>query len=228
MPASSRDDTGTAVESDAVEPGAAEAGSDPAEAFSYGAEIKRKALHLLALVVPVGMGWLGNPAALYVLVPVTALAVGADVLRAYSVPFNRFIRSLFGPLMREEELPEVGTGVVVNGASCVLVGATVLAALFPMDIAVPVFVMTMIADAAAALVGRRMGRHPWPGSSHTMEGSAAFVATGLAVLAFFPSVSLPAAAVGVIAGAAVEAGPLPVNDNIRVPVVSALVIVLLQ
>lgn len=227
MPASSDDDSRTAAEPDA--PAASTAVSTGApEAFSYRSEIKRKALHLLALVVPLGMGWLGYPDALYVLVPVTTLAVGADVLRAYSDAFNRFIRSIFGPLMRADELPAVGTGVVVNGASCVLVGATVLAALFPMDVAVPVFVMTMIADAAAALVGRALGRHPWPGTSHTVEGSAAFVGTGLAVLALFPSISVPAAVAGVVAGAVVEAAPLPVNDNIRVPVVSALVIVLLQ
>jgi dolichol kinase len=91
----------------------------------------------------------------------------------------------------------------------------------------------MIADAAAALVGRRFGRHRWPGSTHTVEGSLAFTATGLAVVATVPSLafSLPAfgvAALGVVVAAAAEAAPLPLNDNIRVPLTAALVVTTAQ
>ena len=191
--------------------------------FSYGAEVKRKALHLAALVVPALMVALGKPEALYVLVPGAAVAIACDVLRAYSPPFRRWIRYVFGPLMRAEEWTPVGGGVILNGATGVLVGAALLTWIVPIRLAVPVFVMFMIADAAAALVGRRLGRHPWPGRPHTVEGSLAFVATGLAVWACFPSVSFVVGVLGVLAAATAEALPLPLNDNIRVPLVAALV-----
>jgi dolichol kinase len=193
---------------------------DPERPFGYQAELKRKALHLLALVVPLGMYLLGRDAALWILVPVTSMAVGADVLRAYWKPFNRKIRSIFGPLMRTEELPDVGAGVVINGATSVLIGGTLLTLFVPLRIAVPVFVMTMIADAAAALVGRAIGRHRWPGRSHTVEGSLAFVAAGLLVLAFFP-LSWTARLTATLSAAVAEAAPLPVNDNIAVPLIAA-------
>jgi len=165
------------------------------------------------------------PTALYLLAPAALLAVTADVTRAYSDTFNAVIRWVFGALMRAEELPATRTGVRFNGATCVLVGAALMVFLFPLRIAVPVLVMTMLADAAAALVGRRWGCHPWGALSATVEGTAAFVATGLSVMAFFSSITFGPAAAGVVVGAAIEVLPLPVNDNIRVPVGAAVAVV---
>ncbi len=170
------------------------------------------------------MWWLGTPLALYVLGLTAGLALTADVLRAYSPAFSNLIRWIFGPLMRAEELPEVGTRVTVNGATCVLVGAALLTLVFPLRVAVPVLTMTMLADAAAALVGRRIGRHSWGSLSATVEGSTAFVVTGLTVIAAFPALAFGPAAASVLVAAVVEALPLPVNDNIRVPLVAALVV----
>lgn len=197
---------------------------DRQRSVSYTAELGRKGLHLLALVIPLGMWWVGVPTALYLLVPVSLVAIGADIARAYSKRFHALIRWIFGFLMRAEELPPVGSGVRFNGATCVLVGATLLALLFPLRIAVPVLVMAMLGDAAAALVGRRIGRHHWGSWASTAEGSAAFVATGALVIICFPSLALGPALAGVIGAAIAEALPLPFNDNIHVPLIAALIV----
>ncbi len=199
--------------------------SDSPDTFSYAAELRRKALHLLALVIPLGMWGLGPPLALYVVGAGALVAVAADLIRAYSPIFSEWIRWIFGPLMRADELPDVGEGVTFNGATCVLVGAALLALIFPLRVAVPVLTMTMLADAAAALVGRRLGHHPWGRLSATVEGSAAFVVTGLAVMSGFSSFAFGPAAVSVLVAAVVEALPAPVNDNIRVPLIAAAVVV---
>ncbi len=190
----------------------------------YSGELGRKALHLLALTIPLGMWWGGMPLALYVLAPAALVATAADVARAHSTSFNRWIRWIFGPLMRADELPPVGAGVRFNGATCVLVGAALMVLLFPLRLAAPLLAMAMLADAAAALVGRRLGRHPWGRQAATVEGSAAFVGTGLAIMAWMPAIPFGPAAAGVLGGAVVEALPLPINDNIRVPVAAALVV----
>ena len=197
----------------------------PAPSLSYTGEVGRKALHLLALVIPFGAWAVGMPGALYVLVPAALVAVAADVTRAYSASFDRGIRWVFGALMRTDELPATKSTIRFNGATCVLVGAALMVFLFPLRIAVPVLVMAMLSDAAAALVGRRWGRHTWGGRSATVEGTAAFAATGLTVMAFFPSIAFGPAAAGVLVGAGIEALSLPINDNIRVPVAAAVVVV---
>ena len=50
----------------------------------YKAEVLRKAIHLLALVVPLAMALLGKTGALILLVPTTVLALSGDVLRVRS------------------------------------------------------------------------------------------------------------------------------------------------
>src|SRR5690606_23281163 len=128
------------------------AGVEEAAEIPYAAEVARKALHLVALVVPLFMALVGKPVALYVLVPAAAVCLAADVLRVRSAGFARLIYRVFGFMMRGSERPPVGGPVVVNGATWVLVSAALVGLLFPLHLAVPAFVTFMIADAAAALV----------------------------------------------------------------------------
>jgi hypothetical protein len=88
--------------------------SNSPDTFSYKAEIGRKTLHLIALIIPFGMWWLGAPLALYVVGASALIAVTADLTRAHSPTFNDWIRWIFGPLMRADELPEVGERVTFS------------------------------------------------------------------------------------------------------------------
>jgi dolichol kinase len=194
----------------------------------YAAEVVRKALHLIALVVPLFMHLVGKPVALYVVAPLAVLALTADVLRARSTGFAVFIYRFFGFMMRGSERRPVGGPILFNGATWVLVSAALLALVFPLRIAVPTFVMFMIADAAAALVGRRFGRHPWGAGPRTVEGSAAFLAAGMLIMAAFPGIPFWISAVSVVVACGAEALPGPLNDNLRVPFVAALVIFALE
>lgn len=200
----------------------------PATPIPYREELKRKAIHLLALVVPLGMALLGKAWSIYLLVPMALLAVTADVLRVRSEAFARFIYRLFGSMMRTEERPPVGGPITINGATWVLLSAAALALIFPIRIGVAAFTMFMLSDAAAALVGRRFGRLHWGNNPRTVEGSLAFLVTGLVVMAFFPHIVFWIGAVSVVAAALAEALPRPLNDNLRVPLVAATVIVLLE
>ena len=197
----------------------------------YPAELKRKALHLLALMAPLTVTVLGKTWSLALLLPGAALALTADVLRVRSAPFARFIDRLFGPLMRSEERPPVGGPVSINGATWVLISSGLLILIFPVRIALAAFVMFMIADAAAAVVGRRLGRVHWGSSARTVEGSLAFLATGLAIMGAFALggyVTFWTGAAAAFFGCAAEALPKPLNDNIRVPLVAASVLFVLE
>ena len=202
--------------------------SDHAPVLPYSAEVKRKAIHLGALVLPLGMLLLPVPTARVVLTALAACAVSLDWARQ-RVPAVRevLVGRLFGWMMRPEELPAEGAPLVFNGAVWMCLSAAACIWLFPPALGAAALAMLMLGDAAAALVGRRFGRTRWPRSPKSVEGSAAYVAaavvTGLAV-AQWPGSGLGPLAVGVgaVAGAALEALPIPVNDNFRVPVLSAL------
>lgn len=219
---------------------------NPAPVLPYDAEVKRKALHLGALVLPVGLLVLGRTAALFLLVPLAAVAVFCDVARQRWPWMHGFIGWVFGPIMRPEEQPAFGGPVVLNGATWMCVSAALCAALFSEPVAAAALAMLMVGDGAAAVVGRRYGRHRYrfgPASAKSpdsrrkpsgsrrksLEGSAAFFVT--AVLAALPLTStllpvpltLRQLAFGAFAAALAEALPLPANDNVRVPLVAGLV-----
>ncbi len=197
-----------------------------APALSYRAEAGRKALHLLALALPAGVWWMGAPAGRWVLGTVALVALACDVLRARWAAFERAITRPFGWMMRAEERPPVPGPVAINGATWVVVALFLLVVAFPLAAALPAFAAFMTGDAAAALVGRRWGRHRWPGTRRTIEGSAAFLFVALAVLAALRVPLGPALACAATSALA-EALPIPFNDNLRVPFAGALVLFLL-
>lgn len=202
--------------------------SDHVPVIPYAAEVKRKALHLGALALPASILLLPRPVVLVALAVLAALAVALDVARQRVPAVRRLIVDrTFGWMMRPEEIPPEGSPIVLNGAVWMFVSALLCAWLFAPGVAAAALAMLMVGDGAAAVVGRRFGRTRWPGSPKSAEGSAAYAATafaiGLAVVAW-PGTSLTVAmcAVGALVGAAVEALPLPLNDNVRVPFLSAL------
>lgn len=160
---------------------------------------------------------------IYILGVVAAIAVITDLTRVYSPTVHKWTRWTFGPLVQAEELPEVGERIIFNGANEVLVGATLLVSIFPLRVCMPVSTMTILADAAAP-VGSRLENHHWGTCASTVEGSFAFVVTGLAVVVWFPHTGFGLGAVSAVVAAVVEALPLPVNDNIRVPLTAAAVL----
>lgn len=195
-------------------------------------ERQRKALHLLtALVVPVAMVAVGRIGSIFTLGLLAALAVSADVLRALSAPFAAFVRRLFGSMMRPEEVPDVPGPVVVNGATWVLVAGFLLAVLVPIETGALVFAAFLVADAAAALVGRAWGRHPWRDGRRTLEGSGAFAVTAFVLLVGLPMVApaldpiaLWKAVLVALAMAWLEAAPWRINDNVLVPTLGSLLV----
>ncbi len=201
-------------------------GGHAATALPLEDELYRKGLHLLALAIPAGMYALGRTWALSLLVPLTIVAVGADVARARSPRFSQMILSIFGWMMRPRERSSLEGRTVLNGATWVLLAATLLTALFPVDLGAPAFAAFMVADAAAAIVGVGIGRLHWFGTRRTVEGSLAFVIVALLCLLAFTHISAAAAATAAVTGAAVEVPDWRLNDNVVVPVVMAAVLVI--
>lgn len=203
----------------------------PAHALPYREELRRKALHLLSLALPLGTALLGRQTALLLLVPAALFALVCDVLRSRFRRFAQVIQRVFGRMMRADEWEAADGlfGVRINGATWTLVTLTLLTIFFTVPVAVTAFSLFMIGDAAAALVGRRYGRTHWGDGPRTAEGTGAFVVA--AALAVAPLVALGylavpwwVAALAVVLAAGAEALPRPLNDNLRVPFVAALVL----
>lgn len=183
------------------------------------AEIMRKVLHLVVLVVPFLMWQLGETISITLLLPCVLIAVSCDVLRWRSKAFAALISNSIGPLMRESEQPREAYPVL-NGATSILIAALLAVLIFPVKVAAMAIAISVVADAAAALVGRKFGRKRFLGSHATRAGSAAFLIAGTCVAVILGLPLFLAGAVLLMA-TIIEALPLPVNDNIVVPLATA-------
>jgi len=177
-------------------------------------ELRRKSLHLTMIVVPLGLVVVPGLWRV-VLFGGTSLVLILDLLRLSWPRFGRWFQRHLGRFARGQETRSP------LGLTYFLVASTLVVLLFPMQVAIASQLFVVLGDAAAALIGRRWGRNRWWGKS--IEGALAclvvcFVA-GLWVLADW-KLSL----VGATVAALVEFLPIPVDDNLRIQLASALAI----
>jgi len=198
----------------------------------YESEVRRKAFHLIALVIP--LGYLIFPSggqAKAVIFGAMIFAVAIDAFRLSEPSLRHFLNSVIGAIMRPHEKTDL------LGSTCLLVASTMTVLIFPKGIAASALCLLIGGDTAAALVGKRFGRVRIFGRK-TLEGTLAFIGAGLVLdagvillLARIPS-SEPAsltwgsAVTGAVVGALVEAVPFPIDDNFAIPIISGVAMVL--
>ncbi len=108
----------------------------------------------------------------------------------------------------------------LNGASYVLIAASLCVFLFPKVIAISAIAILVISDTTSALIGRRFGRHRFLAKS--LEGSCAFFVSAVLVIFLTPKIDnlFMEYIIGIIAaaiGTVVEALPIKIDDNLSIP-----------
>jgi len=138
------------------------------------------------------------------------VAFFGDLLRLRFRGLNRFVFRTFGPLMcpREANRPSI---------TWYLLGVFLVLWAPGEGLAVPSLLVLALADPAAGVAGRFWGKHPL--GKGTLEGSAAFFI--VAVVSLVPFVDPFSALAAATAATAAEAVPMPMDDNLVIPVVTA-------
>ena len=139
-----------------------------------------------------------------------------DLVRLKMPGVNSFIFTNFRGFIRtNEEHKLTGTAPYVLG-----VGATLY--LYRTDLATLAICFLVFGDVAATAIGERYGKTKIGNKS--LEGSIAFVVAAVSAGVLFSLAGLPIMYGLMLAGAFIAAGvellPLPVNDNLLIPVVS--------
>ena len=179
--------------------------------------------HLCAgSVFPILLLFLPRTPLLAAAITLLVVVVAAEGLRFRYQALNQWLLKLLRPLLKRKEDRSP------LGSTYWLVATPVVIGLMAQPVAVLALFYTSIGDSLAALVGERQGRFPLWGKS--LQGSAAFLASSLAIggllLATGLETTLAVMLVGALAATLLELLPLPFDDNLRVPLGSGVVMLL--
>lgn len=153
--------------------------------INFKGELLRKTIHLFSLSIPIIYSFISKTTALSILVPLTIISVAIDFGRYYIKKLNDIVLKIFGYILREHENDFKKKNL--NGASYVLIAATITLWIFPKIFFITAFATLIISDTAAALFGRKFGKHKF--LSKSLEGTLAFFISGCIVVFFTPKIA---------------------------------------
>jgi dolichol kinase len=189
-----------------------------AATIDYRHEIVRKGIHICSLSIPIIYSFIDRSLALQILIPIMAGFVLVDLARHVSPRVAQWFYRWFGWLLRRHE--QVKGRWRLNGASHVLIAATLSVLFFPKIIAINAIAILIISDTTSALIGRRYGKHRFIGKS--LEGSAAFLVSAVLVVLVAPKVDYMVGEylvgfAAALVGTLVEAASVRIDDNLSIP-----------
>jgi len=165
---------------------------------------------ILALFIPRGT-------LLITLGAMTAIFVTGEIVRFAFPSVNRWMVSHLGIILKK------GKGFRPSGSTYLLLSSLAVFLLFEKYVAITSLLFLSIGDLMAAVIGEKFGRRRV--FSKSLEGSLACLASclviGMVMTWVSPAVVLPVAIVGAVSAAIVELLPIPLDDNLTIPLFSA-------
>ncbi len=186
-------------------------------------EIYRKMIHFSLILLPLGYRYLVNfdkRITLFVLITLLALALLVEFFRMKHPTFKRFFLDLCGIMLRHREYHDF------TSATYMLISVVICIAVFPPEIAFAAIAFLAIGDTLAALIGVQFGKRKMFGTAKSLEGSlACFLGAFLFGLFYLNPVI---AFAGAFAAAVAEFAPIWIDDNIKVPISSGIVMMVVS
>lgn len=188
----------------------------------YMEEVKRKLIHLSSLWMPVAILFADRQVMAWIFGGCLAGNIVLERLRADRVkgitPVYDFF---FGRMLRAE--PRAGQWII-SGGPYVFAAALSVTLLAPPPVAAACMAIMLLGDTAAALIGRKFGKHPAV-NGKSLEGCIAFCLAGYAgAMLFTQGEYAGILIISVFGGMLVELFEknLRIDDNFSIPVVAAL------
>ena len=197
--------------------------------ITYFEEVKRKLIHLSSLwmvaatlLFPYFFPEYGRWISCIVFTALLILTVVSEHDYANN---GKYLGKLYGILFSKMLRKEVKPGMwLVSGGAFVLAAALLANLFFPPFIAAASLAVMLTADAVAALIGRKFGRHKLA-NGKSLEGTLCFIVTGYIFLAIVGMLSAANASFyllgipAVILGATVElfTKQIKIDDNFTIP-----------
>lgn len=193
--------------------------------ITYRQELLRKSIHLSSLWMPAII--LLFPQTVCILLFAVLLAGNILIEYGHYRQYPLFVKTygrMFGKMLRAKE---TDGRFHLSGSPYVLGAALAVSILFPAPAAAAAMAVMLVADTAAALIGRPCGRHKINCGTKSVEGAAAFFIAGTAIVgvmmfllgtdtAFFIKGMI---GVFIAAFAEVYENRIHIDDNLSIPLI---------
>ena len=141
-----------------------------------------------------------------------------DLIRLKNKFLHNLYLSVFGKILREHELNN--NKIFFTGGTYLVLSSFFLILLFPREIAILTILISVICDSSSSLIGRNFGKIKI--FSKTIEGSIAFLVTGLVLIFITPKITVfkteyYIAVIALIITSFIELIPSKIDDNIIIP-----------
>lgn len=183
-------------------------------------EIGRKAVHLVAILIPLCYYFLPENVGRRALIIMTGGVFLIDVIRLNQPRIRTFFFIFFGRLVRDHERYNL------LGSTYLLLSSLICVYAFEKPVAVAALSFLILGDSTAALVGKSIGRVQIFGK--TLEGSLACFAVCLLVGGVIPELTWIQALAGAAMATLIELLPVPLDDNLRIPLAAGFTMTMLQ
>ncbi len=186
-------------------------------------ETLRKSIHLSSMVIPLTYRYIlhNNRTLMFRIVLVLCiLAIIIELIRLERPTVKRIFHKLFGLLLRSHERKDF------TGATYMMVSSVLCVAFLSPTICFCSMAFLSIGDTFAAIIGMPFGKRKIAGTKKSLEGGiACFTSTFIFGLFFLPPFI---ALAGALATTLSEISNIPVDDNIRIPLIAGIVMSLVS
>ena len=170
------------------------------------------------MIIPVGCFFLPRPVAMGGLLIASVVLLLIEYARLENKRVANVFKRFFGSVVREHE------SFSFTGSTFVLVGSLCTYYLFEPPIVAAALSFLILGDAAAAVVGKAFGSFRLFGKS--FEGLVANLAVSWLIGIVFVPPGL--AAYGALTAAVIEFLPIPLDDNLRIPLAAGAVMTMMS
>lgn len=187
-------------------------------------EALRKSIHLSSLVIPFGYRYVlgyNRRLAFTLLFGALTITLLIEFNRFWQKSFRKTFHRIFGSILRRHEL------IDLTGATYLLFASLLCVAFFEPRIAAASMAFLSIGDTFAALVGINFGKRKFLRSKKTLEGSLACFASCM-IFGLWWLKSPWLATLGALAATGAELGNIPMDDNLKIPLASGIVMSLIS
>ncbi len=193
-------------------------------------EIQRKIFHLYSLVFPIAYIFLDKMTMCIALTIITGITLYLDISRHYNPKIKVLVANFFGKFLREEE----NNGqFVLSGSSYMALGFLLSCLLFNKGLVINSWLILIISDCFAAIVGLKFGSPLFNGKS--LAGSLSFLLSAIliSIMTYF-MIGYKTTFLIIIISSLITtiieffSKELKINDNFAIPVSYALITTILS